>query len=172
MVVLREFRLDDLDAVRAASDDPYIPLITTVPWIYDDAAGRAFVERQRSRAAEGVGWSFAIAGATGDRMLGQIGLWPRDPGRASIGYFVIPRARGRGLGARALRLIADWAVGDLGFERLELSVEPWNLASLRTAQRAGFTREAVLRSRYEFGGARRDVVSLSRLATDPPPSDG
>src|SRR5215469_3406295 len=54
---LRPFGVGDLDLIREASDDPYIPVITTVPSVFSEDEGRRFVERQWSRAADGAGYS-------------------------------------------------------------------------------------------------------------------
>jgi RimJ/RimL family protein N-acetyltransferase len=48
-----------------------------------------------------------------------------------------------------------------------LYVEPWNVASIRTAEGAGFQREGLLRSWQEVGGVRKDMYMYSHLATDP-----
>jgi ribosomal-protein-alanine N-acetyltransferase len=170
--LLRPFTLADIDAVREAASDPYIPLITTVPSAFTDDEGRRFIERQWSRAEQGTGYSFAIADVGTDRAVGQIGLWLRDlgEGRASVGYWVVRSARGRRAAARALQALALWALHDLRIPRLELHAEPWNTASLMTAQKAGFQREGLLRSWREVDGARRDMFLCARLPGDPVPS--
>jgi RimJ/RimL family protein N-acetyltransferase len=168
---LRPFTLADIDAVREASGDPHIPLITTVPAAFTEDEGRRFIERQWSRAEQGTGYSFAIADADADRAVGQIGLWLKDlgEGRASVGYWVIRSARGRRAAARALQALALWALHELQVPRLELYVEPWNAASVMTAERAGFQREGLLRSWQEVGGTRRDMYMYARLPGDPVP---
>jgi RimJ/RimL family protein N-acetyltransferase len=168
---LRPFTLADTEAVREASGDPLIPLITTVPAAFTEDEGRRFIERQWSRAARGTGYSFAIADAGTDQAVGQIGLWLKDvrEGRASIGYWVVRSARGRGAAASALRALARWALHELQIPRLELHVEPWNVASVRTAERAGFLREGLLRSWQEVGGTRKDMYVYARLLNDPVP---
>ena len=102
------------------------------------------------------------------RAVGSIGLWLRDlaAGRAAVGYWVVPSARGRGAAGHALTAVAAWALTDLGIARVELFVEPDNVASVRTAERAGFVREGVLRRWQVIDGARRDMVVFSRLADD------
>jgi hypothetical protein len=50
--------------------------------------------------------------------------------------------------------------------RIEIYVEPDNLASRTAARRAGFTEEGVLRERGQFGNERRDLVLYSRLRSD------
>ncbi|WP_329125379.1 GNAT family N-acetyltransferase [Streptomyces sp. NBC_01465] len=165
--VLRPWALSDLDLVREASADPYIPLVTTVPTPYSDEEGVAFVHRQWARAATRSGYPFVVAGDDG-RAVGTVGLWLRDleQGRASLGYWTVPSARGRGAASAALGAVAAWALDELRIPRLELHVEPWNTGSLRTAERAGFRREGLLRSWQEIGGERRDMVVHSMLRTD------
>src|SRR5215469_5234273 len=166
---LRPFRLADIDAVREASGDPHIPLITTVPAAFTEDEGRRFIERQWTRAEQGTGYSFAIADGGTDRAVGQVGLWLKDisEGRASVGYWVASSARGQGAAAIAVQILAQWAHHELQIPRLELYVEPWNTASIRTAERAGFQREGLLRSWQEVGGTRKDMYMYSRLAADP-----
>ncbi|MER6952211.1 GNAT family protein [Nonomuraea sp. NPDC000554] len=164
--LLRPWRLDDVAAVQEASEDPYIPLITTVPSSYSDAEGAAFIRRQWSRAVDGVGYSFAIADAGDDQAVGQIGLWPGPRGRASVGYWVARSARGQGVACAALRAVASWGLEGLGIPRLELHVEPWNAPSWKAAERAGFVREGLLRSWQDVGDERRDMYVYSKLLGD------
>jgi RimJ/RimL family protein N-acetyltransferase len=50
--------------------------------------------------------------------------------------------------------------------RLELYVEPWNVGSIRTAERAGFVREGLLRKAERVGVERRDMFVYGRLRDD------
>jgi len=171
---LRPFVLADLPVVREASQDPLIPLITTVPAAFTEAEGRRYIERQWDRARRGSGYSFAITDAANGRAIGQIGLWLDDigAGRASVGYWVAASARGRGAAAYALQTLTFWALGVLRIPRLELYVEPWNEASIRTAERAGFRREGLLRSWQEVGSERKDMLMYSLLPSDLPDAEG
>ena len=154
--------------VREASADPYIPLITTVPAVFTAGEGRRFIERQWGRAERGTGYSFAIADAETGRAVGQAGLWLKDvaEGRASVGYWVAGSARGRGAAACAVRALARWAHEELRIARVELHVEPWNAASIKAAETAGFRREGLLRGWQEIGGERRDLLLYARLDGD------
>ena len=103
-----------------------------------------------------------------DRLLGAEGVSNFDWNdlKAEIGYWMAPEARRRGLGARATRLLAEWAVTRLGLERLELLANPENEGSQRLAERAGFTREGTLRKYRRRHGVREDLVMYSMLAED------
>ena len=156
-VVLRPWETADAPAVVAAATDPYIPQITTVPESAGAAEAHAYIERQWDRARSGLGYSFAICAPAA---VGQIGLWPRD-GAASIGYWLVPAARGRGLAARALGVLVDWA-STAGYPELELFAEPWNEASLATARRCGFVQRGTVRAHHQVGTEPRDAIRMVR----------
>lgn len=159
-VVLREFRAEDLHLPMELSADPYVPLIGTIPPDASPRQAREWITRQRGRLAEGRGFSFAVADARTDRAVGAIGLWLAGmvQGRAEVGYSIAPAERGRGLAAAALTAVTTfaWTIPEL--HRLELHIEPWNTASVRTAERAGYRREGLLASHQEIGGERRDML--------------
>ncbi len=165
---LRPWTLRDVQAVEQASHDPYIPTVTSVPSAYTDETGRAWIERQWQRLTDGQGMSLCVADARTDAALGFVGISVahRAHGRASLGYWVVPAARGRGVAAAAVQLLSTWAFSTLGIPRLELLVEPDNLASQRVAERAGFQMEGILRSYEEFQGRRADLMMYALLATD------
>lgn len=151
--------------VADLAGDPYVPLVGSLPAHATPGEVAAWIARQRGRLPAGAGLSFAIADAATDRALGQIGLWLRDldAGRATAGYGVAPRDRGRGVAAAALTALTrfGWTVPAL--HRVVLYVEPWNAASVRTAERAGYRREGLLRSHQEIGGVRRDMLLFATV---------
>jgi ribosomal-protein-alanine N-acetyltransferase len=165
-LVLRPYTVADLAMVRQAAADPFIPSISTVPRRYTDDAGRAFIERQHARSAEGDGYSFVIAAEDDPKTgIGSIGLWLQEieSGRASIGYWLLAGARGQGLAAHALRAVVSFAFDALCVPRLHLFVEPWNVASARTAEAAGFHREATLEGWERIDGEQRDADCFALL---------
>lgn len=167
-LLLRPWQLEDLDLVREAADDAYIPLITTVPATYSHEGGVAFIHRQWDRTTSGSGYPFVIVHADDDRPLGTIGLWVSEvpQGRATLGYWVVKSARGQGLALEALRAVSAWASVDLRIPRLQLFIEPCNTASCRTAEEAGYVREGLLRSWQQVGEERRDMYVYSLLAAE------
>ena len=164
-VVLREFTARDLPMVLDLATDPYVPQIGTLPAHATEDEALAWIERNRGRWAEGRGFSFAIAESTTGRAVGGVGLWLTElpHGRAEIGYSVMPSARGRGFAVAALVAATAFAWTIPGLHRIELYIEPENTASVRTAERAGYEREGLLRSRQEIGGRRRDMLLYAAI---------
>jgi RimJ/RimL family protein N-acetyltransferase len=54
--------------------------------------------------------------------------------------------------------VVGWALADPDVAELEALVEPWNEASIRVAERAGFTRDRLLRAEISVAGREADVV--------------
>ncbi len=79
-----------------------------------------------------------------------------------IGYWLFPAARGRGVATPSARLLAEHAFA-LGVLRVEAYVNVGNDASDRVLQRAGFTREGVVRSLPRPDGTRVDKTLWSLL---------
>ena len=164
-MVLRTFEPADLPMALELSSDPYAPSIGTMPAHATEAEAADWIVRQRHRWAEGAGFSFAIADAATGRAVGSAGLWLRQlaEGRATAGYFVAASARGRGLAAAALTALTafGWTIPTL--HRIELHIEPWNAASVRTAEHAGYLREGLLRSHTDIAGRRRDMLLFAAV---------
>jgi ribosomal-protein-alanine N-acetyltransferase len=167
-VVLRQFSDLDVAMVMEMSSDPYVPLIGTLPGDASQQEAHAYIDRQRSRLADGTGFSFAIAEADTDAAVGTIGLWLQHlaDGRATAGYFVAPSARGRSIAAAALAALTTFAWTVPGLHRIELHIEPWNTGSIKTAERAGYEREGLMRSHQEIGGRRRDMLLYATIRED------
>ena len=164
---LRAWEPGDAPAVTAACQDPEIPRWTVVPHHYTQRHAREFIRGTASDLANGRELALAVVDRD-DRLLGAIGISNFDWAdlKAEIGYWMAPEARGRGIGARATRMLAVWALTALGLERLELLANPANEASGRLAERAGFRREGTLRRYRRRHGVREDLVMFSLLAED------
>jgi [ribosomal protein S5]-alanine N-acetyltransferase len=165
-IVLRRWAESDIGCVEEASRDPRIPEGTTVPARFTPAEGLAWIERQWRRADNGEGLSLAIADAGSNEALGLVVLLFRRPDTVEIGYWLIPRSRGRRLATRAVALVARWALADAGLERVEALVEPDNIASRRVLESAGFQKEGHLRSYLVVGRRRADALIYSLIRSD------
>jgi len=133
---------------------------------------RTAISRWREQwTAEGPTRAFALrVGATGV-LAGGCEVRLGQSGRAEMSYWVFPPFRGRGLAARGVKLLCEWAFADLNVARLELYIEPDNLASRAVARGAGFVEEGHLREHEATTEGRRDMVLYSLLPSDRSPQD-
>jgi [ribosomal protein S5]-alanine N-acetyltransferase len=160
VVSLRPLALTDVASVEAALLDPEI-----CRW-FDNrgVTAREVVERAVARWQAEEGAEFAVLDA--GECVGSLWLTLGAHSRATVGYWLLQGARGKGLAAHALVLVSRWGFDELGVKRIGLLADPRNVASARVAARAGFQREGVLRCWADVNGERVDHVSFSLLPTD------
>jgi RimJ/RimL family protein N-acetyltransferase len=152
----------DVPAIVDACQDPELSrFIPGFPSPYTEKDARNWLA---SRPKEDVSRTLLIVDQESGRLYGAIEVRLGEIG--SIGYWIAKEARGRGVATRATQLLARWAVTEGGVERLELTTHPENVASQRVAEKAGFTREGVLRGHTRFREGRRDSVIFSLLPGD------
>jgi len=163
LVILRRWRETDAPTIVDCLDgDPEISRwLDRVPQPYTLADALAYVRGEVPSVDED---TFAITDAD-DRVLGSIGATAPESGVREIGYWLRADARGRGTATSALTLIVAWTFEQPGVARVQLRADPENLASCRVAERAGFTREGVLRQAHWNPrlGSRRDWAMYSVL---------
>jgi RimJ/RimL family protein N-acetyltransferase len=165
-LALRTWRSTDMPAVVAACQDPAIVrFAAAVPSPYREADAYAWFASQEPARRAGLRLEMAIVDLKSDDLLGSIALSNVEHAhsRAMVSFWVAPEARGQGAATRALRLLAGWAFDSLRLTRLELFIEPDNTASQRMAERCGFVREGLLRSRWASKGRRRDSIVYGLL---------
>jgi RimJ/RimL family protein N-acetyltransferase len=151
----------DLAAIERGIRDPDVIRAFGHPTL----SAEQVLELNRGRWDRGEAATFAICDEAGD-CLGHVFVNLSADRRGSVGYWVLPEARGKGLATRAVRLVCRWALRDVGLGRLGLLTEPTNLHSLRVGERSGFHREGVLRSYAEIDGRRVDYACFSLLPSD------
>jgi len=100
----------------------------------------------------------------GDVSWIRLGNGPPPQGYCyNIGVWIAPEHRGHGHGAEAQRQLAAYLFDHFYLERVEASTEVDNVGEQRALEKAGFTREGVLRHAWFRAGAWRDIVLYSKL---------
>ncbi len=125
-----------------------------------------YVQHMSDRTAGMEGWAIA----EGERLVGFVGISVDRENRSGwVFYWMNLAARGRGWTSRAVATVSDWALHDLGLERLELGHRVNNPASGAVARAAGFLKEGTERGKFLVDGERIDVDTYGRLKSDPWP---
>jgi RimJ/RimL family protein N-acetyltransferase len=162
-LILRLPALDDVDAILPAFTDPELREAGNLP-----AFGReellASLRELPALVESGRLMPLAAIDAETGEVIGGGMLHHLDAERkiVEIGYWVLPRARGRGVATTIARMLAEHAFS-LGVARFAAYVNVGNTASERVVERAGFTREGVVRSMPRPDGRRVDKALFSLL---------
>jgi RimJ/RimL family protein N-acetyltransferase len=166
-LVLRPWRPEDAPAVLAVCQDPEIARWVTIPQPFLATDADALINDGLAMWRDGTGAAFAIVEAATDRLLGAVTRFGPDGHQATIGLWLAPEARGRGVGTRSLRLVSDWTFATTAVIRLDVFIMVGNEPSNRMVERAGFQREGVLRAwDLHHGGVPVDCVVFSRIRGD------
>jgi RimJ/RimL family protein N-acetyltransferase len=162
-VVYRLPTLDDLDTLAPAFQDESLAGEANMPR-FDRDELRANISSLPQLLENSVLLPLVIDDAETGQVLGGAVLhdfnW--QLGQIEVGYWLFEHARGRGLATRAARFLAEYGFS-LGAERIEARVFVGNSASERVLERAGFTREGVIRSLPRRWDGREDMTLFSLL---------
>ena len=137
-VKLRQVELTDAGQIFEACQDTEIQRWTLVPRPYLREHAELFVR-------EGVGElrTWVVVASEGERAVGMISIHSIVDGVASIGYWVAPWARGRGVASAAVRLIVEEA-RVMGARAVTADIAEVNVVSRRTVEACGFTAGPVM----------------------------
>jgi RimJ/RimL family protein N-acetyltransferase len=163
VIALRGWRTSDAPDITRMFSDPEALEWTRAPAPYREGDARQWLASLPAQMRRGDALPLAVTDANDGSLLGSIELRMQAEGRAELGYVIASWARGRGIGTRALRLLAKYAFDILRLERLEALVQPGNEGSQALAARVGFTREGLLRAHSLVRGERKDMVIMSLL---------
>ncbi len=81
----------------------------------------------------------------------------------NIGISLVVEHRGKGYGVEAQKLLASYLFSTYPIMRVEATTDTKNIAEQRALEKAGFTREGVLRQAQWRTGSWHDMVVYSKL---------
>jgi RimJ/RimL family protein N-acetyltransferase len=170
VVELRPWTEADAPAVyNACHDDAEIDRWLTISRDLTEDDAVAYVRSRIEWWRRGTKASFAVVDVRSREVVGSLGVhwidWKRSI--AELGDAWVERsARRRGVATRAIILVSRWALFELGFARVQCTVDVRNFGSRRFIERAGFKPEGVHRSFRELKGERVDELMLSLIPED------
>ena len=131
---LRALQPHDAEWIYRACQDPDIQRWTMVPRPYTREHADSFVVDLGGELA-----AYAIVTSASDEPIGVTGLHHVRDGVASVGYWVAPWGRGNGAAANALQILQSIISQQTQAHIVRALIAETNIASRRTAERAGFT---------------------------------
>jgi len=160
-LIVRRFALDDAPALTEILSDPEV-MKYSVRGVCDEAATRRFIEWCLAcYKSHGVGpWALIEKGAS--ELIGFSGVGPEmvaDAEEVNLGYRLARRYWNMGLASEAATAVLDYVFEKRLFRSVVVVIEPEHVASLKVAEKAGFSSFNVL----EFHGR---PVRLYRLSLE------
>lgn len=140
----------DATALSLAWADPQIAAETRPPEDRSIEAAANWVAGEAERRLRGLALDLVIVDVSAQArrnpskpVFGEVGLAHFDEaGRAELGFWLFPEARGRGLAATAVRMLTAWALSEHGpgLRQVWARVRSPNEAAQRVLAAAGYTR--------------------------------
>ncbi|TWE12157.1 GNAT family N-acetyltransferase [Rudaeicoccus suwonensis] len=169
---LRPLRATDAERIRQTWADPISKHWLDLPAHPTQQEAAAYIGRKRyvDVPTHGVWWAICLPGSAD--FAGAVGLQNftgSGPSTGELGYWLHPEARRRGLASAAAEAAATYGLmprarGGLGLDRLVLHVADGNAASLRIAQRCGFSTIGRAHNAERLGdGSVVDLLLFERL---------
>lgn len=162
-VYLRPIEKEDLPILRAWANDPEIRRLTGEVMPMSQAGAEQFLEKVK--ADESRVWLVVVL-KENDRVIGESGLLRIFyPWRTADLTIILGEkfSWGKGYGREAIRLLMDFAFGELALHRLSIGVVGFNERALRFYEKVGFKREGIQRDGYFYNHEFSDFVMMSIL---------
>jgi len=170
-LLIRPYREADAIALYEAVRESVSEVSLWLPWCHQNYSieeSREFIGSRELASQGGVWYSFGIFEKHDGAFLGGVGInfINRVHQMANLGYWVRTSATGRGIATMATRLAARFGFEELGLQRIEIVAAVGNVPSQLVAEKAGATREGVLRKRLLINGESLDAVLFSLVPED------
>jgi ribosomal-protein-serine acetyltransferase len=170
-LLLRPWQPDDVAALYAGVRESLDSLGRWFPWAhsaYSQDDTRAWVDFCTGQWAARREYPFGIFSRDTGEVLGGAGINQLSTLHRSgnLGYWVRTSRRGQGIAAGAARLAARFGFETAGLVRLEIVAAVDNVASRRSAERAGAQFECVARHRLVIHGVPHAAAVYSLIPED------
>ena len=165
-VYLREYRIEDVEAVQAWRNTEAITWYAGVyVWPESLEQTRRFVQAQIDNV-DPANRKFAICLRSDDSYVGHIGYELLDLRRRNTELGIMlarPDLLSQGIGTEALQLFLKVCFEELGLHRVGLRVYRENPRGMRAYAKCGFQEEGVIRDFHFSRGRWHDLVFMSIL---------
>ncbi|MDO5744154.1 MAG: GNAT family N-acetyltransferase [Micrococcaceae bacterium] len=162
-LVLREYRMDDLERVHAFASDPAV--CSFVEWGPNtEAQSIGFLEGCVAEQGREPRETWTLAITKDSVVIGSIALMGgqselfQAPGDAEIGYVLRAESWGQGLATEAASALVHLAGSVLGFTRVLATCRPENTGSVRVLEKSGLQQVDYLYGHKIINGQAHDSL--------------
>jgi RimJ/RimL family protein N-acetyltransferase len=144
--ILRPFRKgDEASLLKNINNRKIAKNTLAILYPYKLKYARSWINRNlklnRKKNKEKINFAIDVNG----EVIGGIGFKNIKGHRAEIGYWLGEKYWGQGIMTAALKKITEYGFNKLKLRRLEIGIFPFNKASIRVAEKAGYKYEGRMR---------------------------
>jgi [ribosomal protein S5]-alanine N-acetyltransferase len=164
-LLLRPLCEADAPVLFAMFSEPKVMrYMSTGPWPSIDKA-HEMIAQDAVELPEGVHLRLGLETKIDSKLIGHCSLFKWDTGcrRAEVGYGMASAAWGKGYMHEALTALLNYGFEDMQLNRVEADIDPRNIASAKSLERLGFTKEGYLRERWIVEGEVSDSAIYGLL---------
>jgi ribosomal-protein-serine acetyltransferase len=168
---IRPYQSDDAPLLYEAAAESIADIYPWMPWChpgYTLEESEKWIETCMADWQAKRAFDFAVYDQDTNKFLGVVSINQLHPFHqfANLGYWVRSSCAGHAIAVTATRLCACFGFEELHLKRIEIVAAVGNRRSQRVAEKAGATREGILRKRLKIGEVWHDAVMYSLLPTD------
>ena len=156
--LLREQSLEDTENFYRYYSRPEVGkyILAARPINTFEAESEIYYCRNLFRTQKGIYWT--IARKDTNAMIGAIGLYINNfHHRGEVSYDLAPEYWRQGIMAKALKTVTQFALNDIGLDRVEAVTVPANVASINLLVKCGYHHEGCLKNYKHFNERPHDV---------------
>ncbi len=164
--VLRPYQKGDETSIAKHINDPDIARNTAaIPYPYTLEMAREWIAKCQRNALKKPLEDLVFAIVVDRFVVGAIGLHHIEAKhKCELGYWLGRAYWGRGIVTAAVRLVTDYAFERLHLRRVCAKVFPYNPASMRVLEKAGFTLEGIMKKSHKKDGKLLDEHLYAKCA--------
>lgn len=164
-LVLRQIKACDVEALFETFSSEEAMLYFGMYPFTDKAQAEQLIENFQKGFEQDRMIRWAIVIKASDQVIGTCGFhaYSKANDRTEVGFEINPVYQGKGYMTEALKCILDYGFENMGWHRIEGLVYPENIASQRTLEKQGFTKEGLLRDYMVFRKKHQDLLMYSLL---------
>jgi RimJ/RimL family protein N-acetyltransferase len=170
-ILIRPYKTEDISVMFEAVCESIPEISAWLEWCHADYTieeAETFIKSRPEAWEREEEYGFAVFDAKTKEFLGGVGLnlFNRRFRLCNLGYWLRTSATGRSIASKATRLVAKFALTELGLNRIEIVASVKNIPSQRAAEKAGAKREGILRKALPLHGEVHDCIMYSLIAED------
>lgn len=155
-LIIRKMKMTDIDDLFVFTSDPEMLKYSPIYDLSENKEGLSqYIKKVLKNYKDGLPDYWAIESKKEHTVIGIISLDIFSKNRGDISYAISRKHWGNGFAAEAAKAIIDFGFKNLSLKRIEATVDPRNIASIKVLRKCGMKFEGLLKS-YSFSKEKKE----------------